>query len=984
MMRKILGIMLLLCFWSGAAAKDNNFILRGYVTRGDSAKWTGLDSVAVSISAVNDTAAVSYKLLAGNRDEMMTDSDGELRAMIDGRPGRYMLTLDREGFEPITREFERKYRDQNVVWIGTISMQPVRQHDLNDVEVVATAIKMVVKGDTIVYNANAFNLAEGSMLDALIRQLPNVQLDSDGQITINGRKINSLLINGKDFFNGDMEVAMKNLPAYTVKNVQVYDKASEDDYLTQSSQKLSRKEDEENLVMDVSLKKEFSIGWMASAEAGYGTDNRWKGKLFGLGFSETLRLSAFFNANNVKDSSEGGTNGNWRGGWSMPGDARLEMGGIDYLYEKKDKKFRASGNAIYSHETYDVRSETASTEFYPTGDLYRRSSNYKMDQRHHLRTNHYIHFKTDHMFVNISPSIDWILQDVRTTVLQATFNEMPVESSRTETLDSVFARPFSKRYNDIMLTRLKTNTISNPGWFGAKMNTNLTFRHPAVSGRFHAYANGQYASDWTDTRTVYAQHFGGANPNPGEPVMSDRYSEKRPLTGKFSGGITYNRNWDKVTEQRTNGLTLSIGTNYNFSHIANDYTLFTADGGDNPDPLPSLTLPQHAIADLRNSYNSIDTDHNLFSTLRLNYSSQPSAEVDSGLNPSFGIVASVEHTYRSHSLDYNTLEPTREYVNRQYNTISPSANLTFSSPNKKRYITTSLRYGLISSEPSINLFLRNRESSDPLTIYENNAGNLRSSQHHRLSFNFNRYGRIVRNNLSFNASWSATRNAIGNASIYNPETGVTVYKPMNINGNWDSNASAHYSHTLGKRQNISLGGGVNANYSHSVDFHTVIGEPERSLVKNLGIGGSISATYQFKNGTTISCGGSTNWRNSRGDRDGFREISAMGYNAYAGASVEIPWNIQLRTNLNMSCNSGYEVAEMNKAQWLWNISATKSIMNGNLIFKIEANDILAQVKPYSIRVNAQGRYETWTNTMRRYAMLSVIYRFNKHPRAPRK
>ncbi|MDE6512803.1 MAG: hypothetical protein K2L05_01290 [Muribaculaceae bacterium] len=643
--------------------------MRGYVTRGDSAIWTGLDSVAINIAALGDTAALSYKLLAGNRDDMMTDAGGELRALIDGRPGRYMLTLDREGFEPVTREFERKYRDQTVVWIGTVSMQPVREKSLDEVEVVATAIKMVVKGDTIVYNANAFNLAEGSMLDALIRQLPNVQLDADGRITMNGRQISSLLINGKDFFNGDMEVAMKNLPAYTVKNVQVYDKASEDDYLTQSSQKLSRREDEENLVMDVKLKKEFSIGWMASAEAGYGTDNRWKGKLFGLGFSETLRLSAFFNANNVKDSSEGGTDGRWNGGWSMPGDARLEMGGIDYLYEKKDQKFRASGNAIYSHETYDVRSETASTEFYPTGDLYRRSSNYKTDKRRHLRSNHYFHFKTEHTFIHLSPSIDWILQDVRTVARQATFNEMPVESSRTETLDSVFARPFSKRYNDIMLTRLQTNSVSNPGWFGAKLNTGMTFRHPAVSGLFRIHASGQYANDWTDSRTLYAQHFGGANPNPGEPVMSDRYSEKRPLTEKFSGGISYDRSWDKVTERRTTRMNLGIGTNYNFSHLANDYTLFTADGADNPDPLPSLTMPQHALADLRNSYNSIDTDHSLTTHLRLNYSSQPSAEVDSGLNPSFYFGASLEHTYRDHSLDHNTLEPTHEHVNRRDNTF---------------------------------------------------------------------------------------------------------------------------------------------------------------------------------------------------------------------------------------------------------------------------------------------------------------------------
>lgn len=855
-----------------------------------------------------------------------------------------------------------------------------KKKTLDEVEVIATAIKMVMKGDTIVYNANAFNLAEGSMLDALIRQLPNAQLSSDGEITVNGRKINSLLINGKDFFNGDMEVAMKNLPAYTVKTVEVYDKASEDDYLTQSSHKLSRREDEENLVMDVVLKKEYSIGWMASAEAGYGTDNRWKGKVFGLGFSEDLRISAFFNANNIKDTSEGGTNGNWRNGWNMPsGEARLEMGGIDYLYDKKDK-LRVNGNVIYSHERYDSRTETASTNFYPSGDLYRRTSNQKLDRRRHLRSNHNLYIKTKYLFFNISPSIDWILQDVRTFDRQATFNEMPDESSRTEALDSVFARSFSKRYNNILLTRLRTNSISNPGWFGATVNTNLTFRHPDVRGHFAFYANGHYANDWTDMRTVYSQHFGGANPNQEEPVMSDRYSEKRPVTGRFSGGLRYGIMWDKVDEYRTKILSLEVRTDYHFSYVSNDYTLFTADGGDNSDPLPSLTLPQHALTDLQNSYNSIDSDHNLESNIRINFTTQPSVELDSCMNPTLVLGGSIKHKYRYHALDYNTFEPTREYVLRQTNTFDPSIYISFLSSNKFRYISSQLNYNLSCIEPSINLFLHNRESSDPLVIYENNAQGLRMGQRHSIGAHFSRYGRVVHNNLSGAISWSATRDAIGNASIYNPETGVTVYKPMNINGNWNTNASANYSHTFGSRENITLGGGLSANYSHSVDFHTSVSEPERSLVKNLGLGGSLSAAYQFKNGSSIHCGGSTNWSNSRGTRDGFREITAMHYNAYLGTVVEIPWNIQFRTNISMSCNSGYDVAEMNKAQWLWNISATKSIMKGNMIFKLEANDLLGQVKPYSIHVNAQGRYETWTNTMRRYALFSVIYRFNKHPK----
>ncbi|MCH5238528.1 MAG: outer membrane beta-barrel protein, partial [Muribaculaceae bacterium] len=96
--------------------------------------------------------------------------------------------------------------------------------------------------------------------------------------------------------------------------------------------------------------------------------------------------------------------------------------------------------------------------------------------------------------------------------------------------------------------------------------------------------------------------------------------------------------------------------------------------------------------------------------------------------------------------------------------------------------------------------------------------------------------------------------------------------------------------------------------------------------------------------------------------------------------IELPWNMQLRTTLNMMCNSGYDVAEINKAQWLWDAMLSKSIMKGNLTFKLSANDILGQQKPYHITVDSQGRYETRTNTISRYVMLSVLYRFNKQPK----
>lgn len=982
MIRKFTAFLLLFCSLT-MSAKNDNFILRAYTTKGDTSAWVGLDSVAVMISAANDTVKVPFKLLSGHSDELMTDKDGEIRAMIQGGVGKYLLTLDREGYEPVIKEFERKYRDQSTVWIGTIAMQKERHKDLDEIEVVATAIKMVMKGDTIVYNANAFNLAEGSMLDALIRQLPNAQLNANGEITVNGRKISSLLINGKDFFDGDMAVAMKNLPSYTVKNIQVYDKASEDDYLTQTSQKLSRKEDEENLVMDVVLKKEYSIGSMASVEAGYGTNNRWVGKLFGLGFTETFRLSAFGNFNNLHDNASVSGDGYWGSVYQSGGEGTTEKGGLDYMYESSDKKIRTNGNLIVSHEDNNTLTQRASTLFFPTGDLYRRFAGDYRYKPTDLKTSHYFQIKGESVYLKISPSLTWSKNKTNIIDRTATFTEMPQESALNATLNSVFSSQKSNPYDNILLTRLYTESLSDSEKLNASLNINASIRHKNLPGSFFVYAAGAYDTDKRNSNSLYNQAYGGGNPDQSTPpINTDRFSESQPETGKFSAGAVYNREWSRIDEKRSAKINLLLGSNYHYTYVTHDYRLFLNDRttSDAPDPLPSMTRPEKLVCDALNSYNSTNNDHNIVNDIIIGGNFEPSTRVDSGLNPSYNISIGLNHKYRSNSLDYNTMLPTHELILRRDNLLNPNASFVFSSENKARYLSLHLRYAMGMTEPSINLFLHNQESSNPLLVYENNAKDLRFSKNHNATISFHRIGRSIQNHLNIYASYNLTQNAIGNASIYNPETGVTVFKPMNVDGNWNVYNSLDYYHSFGTRQQITLNGGYEARFDHNVDFHTTVGLPERSLVKNLELQGNLGGSYKFKNGSTIGMNFSAEWKNSHGNREGFREISAMEYHTYLKAIIELPWNMQLRTTLNMMCNSGYDVAEINKAQWLWDAMLSKSIMKGNLTFKLSANDILGQQKPYHITVDSQGRYETRTNTISRYVMLSVLYRFNKQPK----
>lgn len=160
--------------------------------------------------------------------------------------------------------------NKSIIELGRVAMRPLsnyeKVHNLQELTVTASVVQFVNKGDTISYNANAFALAEGSMLDALVEQLPGVEIRENGQIFVNGRFVEKLMLDGKDFFKGNQLVLLQNLPAYTIKNIKVYEEA-------QTMSKVLGKQvqnptEKDPLVMDVVLKKGYNTSWILNAEGG--------------------------------------------------------------------------------------------------------------------------------------------------------------------------------------------------------------------------------------------------------------------------------------------------------------------------------------------------------------------------------------------------------------------------------------------------------------------------------------------------------------------------------------------------------------------------------------------------------------------------------------------------------------------------------------------------------------------------------------------
>lgn len=323
---------------------------------------------------------------------------------VPARPASYIIKASYLGFQTTQMPYtiDNIYRREQQRDLPPVYMKRESKM-LKEVVVTATKVQFYYKGDTLVFNADAFELAEGSMLDALVRQLPGVELKEGGRIYHNGKYVDALLLNGKDFFRGDHTIMLDNLPTYTVKTIEIYDKWGE-----QSEFLGQQVADDKRYVMDVKLKKEYSIGTLGNVEAGGGTNDRWLARLFVLRFSDHSRVAAYATANNLNGDRKPGESGSWdpqrlRNGGMLT----QQQAGIDYNVEDRNSVWKADGNVQVTRTDLDRQTQTNRQNFLPTGDTYDRIQQTQRDKNLTLNTSHHFYRNFGMWNLDVRPSFNY-------------------------------------------------------------------------------------------------------------------------------------------------------------------------------------------------------------------------------------------------------------------------------------------------------------------------------------------------------------------------------------------------------------------------------------------------------------------------------------------------------------------------------------------------------------------------------------------------
>ena len=842
--------------------------------------------------------------------------------------GKYIIKAEKEGYDVCYMNCELRSTREDYIKVKEIRMTKIVEHELKEVTVVASKVKMVMKGDTIVYNANAFNLAEGNMLDALIARLPGAKLEKDGRIYVNGRFIQSLLVNGQEFFSGNPKLALENLPAYTVNNIKVYNKAGT------KSRLMQRNMGDNTYVMDVRLKRQYATGYMGDLEAGGGTQKRYKLRGFGMKFSDKERMGAFFNINNLNDNQRAELTGEWEPQDVGNGLLTVKNAGVSYVrFLNNERSWVSTGNT-WQHISTDNESITHTQTYLPEGNSFLHNHSKQLNSSDKWESINRLSIDKTNFSTSNSLSISYLRNNGFGSTNSTTANE-------TTKLNTLLSRNSSE---------------SSDFNFDFSTDNYVKYITDLIRGDFSVSYNRNKQKQFMLNNVQYLQ---GGQPND----LRNNYFDMPNQKLKLSAGVGYDINIRKTT------FAPSYSYTYTYNKASNLlYRLDWIAGRDinQFNVLPSASNVLLSALDNNNSYrfNEYRNEHKF----NFKYFNRKIKVLNS--------FVSLNLPLRLLNADFYYYGISEQHFSRRKLFFEPNIELYHWDENVSWVFTARMN----SDFPTLLATADYRNDSDPLNIRLGNK-DLRNLHHYDVEANVTFNGENEQT-ISLSANYHRTDNQVAYALIFDKTTGASIIYPTSVNGNWNTKFEVEFKRALDKANKILFSNNFSTNYNHSVDMASIAGstESQRSIVNNWEFGDELKVNYRLNDNYefTFHTGGKYYLINS--ERVGFEKIKASDYNIGLNAQIVLPWELQLTTDMTMFARRGYQQTEMNTTDWIWNVQLARTFLKGHLTAKLQGFDLLQQLSNTRYVINSQGRTESWNNSIPRYVMLSLAWKFNINPK----
>lgn len=851
------------------------------------------------------------------------DSDGNFQ-IKNVNKGEHLFKVTFLGFEPLTKKVIIDDGSSPIIELGRIKMLPASK-ELKAVEVVAEKAPVTVRHDTIEFNAGSFKTKPNAVVEDLIKKLPGIEVDNDGNITAQGEQVKRVTIDGKNFFGTDPKLATKNLPADAIDKVQLFDKKSDQALFSGIDDGQREK------TINLELKEEKRNGAFGTIMAGVGTDDRMQGRANINKFSKSTQFSFLGMGNNINEQGfsiddymnfTGGAQQMMRGG-----PVRIEINGDNSNGVPLNLGNRANGimttyaAGLNFNNQFNPKTELNGSYFYNHLDhnkdqsLFRQNTlpgasfNLEQDSRQqNTNDNHRANFTLDHK-----------LDSVNSLKLNGSFSFNTTDGETKSTSRSVTPDGTLQNSSDQLYLSNGTNL---------SFNSSLLWRHK-FKKKGRTLSTTALVGITDNQRKGYLDainNFFGSEPN--EQILKQS-NDQSTRTETYSGTFSY-------TEPIGRRKYLEANYNYRQNRNTVDRDVYDMNGSE-------------AIfnGNLSNEYSSNYQYHRGGLNFRMNKSKY-----------SLLVGASAQKTLLHGNLK-------TEDINKSYENILPAVRFNYDFSTTKHL---GFDYETSVQEPTIQQLQPVLDNSDVLNPYIGNP-QLRPSYLQSWRLHFNTFNPM--NFISFFAFLDVdyTRNAITNGRSV--ENFVTLTKPVNVDFNRQMTADAHFNFPIQSlHSRLSVGG----NYRTQQSINLLNEVP--SEINQQTIGGDLRYNYRYKEILDMNLSANKNFQMASYQ---YQQNDQLFINSTYSSEI----NLSFLKNYQFTSSFEYLQYENRKTNFsqdiaLVNFSASRYFLKNKVgELRIGVNNLLNKALGVSQTTDVNYVQRQTTNSLGRYFMVSFIYALNK-------
>ena len=887
----------------------------------------------------------------------VSDAQGAFKLSAP-KDGKYIVKLSSVGYKTLFRNVS--VAAGHDVQLGNIQFS-ASAISLKGTTVTAQAAKVVLKKDTFVYNASAFRTPEGSTIEELVKRLPGAQIDDDGKITVNGKEVKKIKVDGKEFMVGDTKTAMKNLPTNIVNQIKAYDEKSDLAKVTGID------DGNEQTVLDFGLKKGMNRGFFGNADLSVGTKDRYAERLMGATFSSKTRVMGFGSFNNTNDMGfpGGGGRGSW--GRGRNGLNASKMVGVNFNYDN-GKTFSWDGSVRWNHNDGDALTKSSSENFVSSSSSFANSRSHNFTRSDSWNAQMRLEWKPDTMTdIMFRPNMSISYSDGRTSANSAQFNDDPYATVS----DPLSADAIKQLAQDGKVVNTSSNnsiSYSNTKTFGGMLQINRKLgnkgRNVTLRGDF-SYTDGTSKSLSSQNVHLYQilDRFGNDS-----TYQTNRFNLTPTKNYSYSVQTTY-------SEPLWRATFLQLSYKFNYSYSKSDRA--TYDFSNLGEQFFAGLTPQYRrwddwLSRLEHPY----TEYEDFSLSRYSEYHNYTHDIDLMVRMlrqkyqlNFGV--KVQPQSSKFIQDYQGIHTdTTRYVTN----FTPTLDFRYRFSNVSQL---RVNYRGTTSQPSMTDLLDITDDSDPLNITRGNPG-LKPSFTNRFRAEYNNY--IEKRQMAIMASlnYSNTRNSIGYKVTYDEQTGGRTTRPENINGNWNAGGMLIFNMAIDTTGYWNINTFTNLDYQNRVGYLAIghNADSQRNITKSTTVGERLGLSYR-NSWLEVELDGSLNYMHTRNNLQAASNLDTWQY-AYGGTiNLTAPWGTSLSTDLHQNSRRGYSDNSMNTNELIWNAQVSQGFLRGRaLTVSLQFYDILANQSNFSRTVSAMSRSDVQYNSVNSYAMLHVVYRLN--------